>query len=114
MNETGCKMSSTESLFGDGMYINIPYQNILSDVFYYVNFEKIWNKEFMIPNNYMICSSVIIEKEILDKINNFKEMKPPGEDYDCWLRALDYTNSVFIKKPCVYYDKEHGYGRNYH
>jgi hypothetical protein len=61
----------------------------------------------------MICSSVLIEKEILDKINNFKNKKPPGEDYDCWLRALEHTNSVYITDICFYYDLGHGYGQQY-
>ena len=113
MNRTGCKMSSTEGFIGNGVYENIQYKKHLSEhYFFYVNFEEIWNKEYIIPMNYMICSSVIIEKEILDKIDNFKNIRPP-EDYDCWLRALEHTTSVFIKEPCVYYDGNHGYGRNY-
>ena len=30
------------------------------------------------------------------------------EDYDCWLRALEYTNSVYVKDICFYYDSGHG------
>ena len=55
----------------------------------------------------------MLEKTILDKINNFKNMKPPGEDYDCWLRALEYTDSVYVKDICFYYDNGHGDGKNY-
>ncbi len=40
-------------------------------------------------------------------------MKPPGEDYDCWLRALNYTDSIYINDVCVYYDSGHGDGRHY-
>ena len=35
------------------------------------------------------------------------------EDYDCWLRALIYTDCVYIKDICFYYDDNHGDGRNY-
>ena len=40
-------------------------------------------------------------------------MKPPGEDYNCWLRLLEHTNCVYVKDPCVYYDGGHGDGQNY-
>jgi hypothetical protein len=61
----------------------------------------------------MIASSVMIEKEILDKINNFNHLKNGDEDYNCWLRSLDHTNNVFVREPCMYYDGGHGYGQNY-
>ena len=35
------------------------------------------------------------------------------EDYDCWLRALEHTNSVYVKDICFYYDAGHGHGQNY-
>ena len=44
----------------------------------------------------------------LDKIKNFTIMPPPGEDYDCWLKALG--DSVYVDTPLVYYDSLHGYG----
>jgi hypothetical protein len=40
-------------------------------------------------------------------------MRPPGEDYDCWLRALEYTNNVYVNEVCFYYDNKHGDGQNY-
>ena len=36
-----------------------------------------------------------------------------AEDYDCWLRALIYTDCVYLKDICFYYDDNHGDGRNY-
>ena len=36
-----------------------------------------------------------------------------GEDYDCWLKALQHTNSVYVEDVCFYYDDGHGYGQNY-
>jgi len=76
-------------------------------------FPQIWDFNFLSIHNCMITSSVIIHKSILDKINNFKNLKPPGEDYDCWLRALKHTNSVYVNEVCFYYDLGHGDGRNY-
>lgn len=45
------------------------------------------------------------------------------EVYDCWLRILQhtdsvyvkdiYTDSVYVKDICFYYDNGHGDGRNY-
>jgi hypothetical protein len=127
MKQTGCQMSSTEGYIGNGVYdLSNQYQKHLTEKydyffkdffrnydFFQTGFPNIWKLDMMKIVNCMICSSVIIHKEILNKINNFKEMAPPGEDYDCWLRALEHTNSVFVKQPCVYYDNSHGYGRNY-
>ena len=60
----------------------------------------------------MVCSSVILEKSILDKINNMRLFNR-GEDYGCCLRTLEYTNSIYIKEVCFYYDNGHGDGQNY-
>ena len=76
-------------------------------------FPEIWTLDFLKIHNCVICSSVLMEKKILDKINNFKNMKPPGEDYDCWLRALKHTNGVYVNDVCFYYDGGHGDGQNY-
>jgi teichuronic acid biosynthesis glycosyltransferase TuaG len=113
MKRTGCKLSSTDGLIGNGVYnINTIYKKYLAEyACRNIHFNKIWSKSFMIQSNYMICSSVVIEKELLTKINNFRYIQ--YEDYDCWLRALDHTNSVYIKDACIYYDATHGYGQNY-
>ena len=55
----------------------------------------------------------MVDKEILDKIDNFKNKKPPGEDYDCWLRAIQHTNCAYVDESCMYYDSGHGDGQNY-
>ena len=128
MKETSCKMSSTEGFIGNGMYkpgkkyskyLSQRYIVFLKNIYtrngININkgFPKIWNYNFLKIHNCMITSSVVIEKSILDKINNFKNMKPPGEDYDCWLRALKHTNSVYVDTPLFYYDLNHGDGQNY-
>ena len=129
MQETGCKMSSTDGLIGNGIFNPTnSYKKYNADHYYKTlqniynrrgsnllnnGFPVIWNLNFLKIHNCVICSSVVIEKTILDKINNFKNMKPPGEDYDCWLRALEHTDSVYVKDICFYYDKGHGDGRNY-
>ena len=129
MRETGCKMSSTDGLIGNGIFNHTKSYNKYNAENYYIilqniynnansnllknGFPIIWNLDFLKIHNCVICSSVVIEKSILHKINNFKNMKPPGEDYDCWLRALEHTNSVYVKDICFYYDNCHGDGQNY-
>jgi len=129
MIQTECKMSCTDGLIGNGIYNPnkkyLPYNaqhyyrtllsiykkkgsNLLQK-----GFPDIWTLDFLKIHNCIICSSVLIEKDILDKITNFKNMKPPGEDYDCWLRALEHTNCVYVKDICFYYDNNHGNGQNY-
>ena len=129
MKDTGCKMSSTDGLHGNGMYdSNKQYARFNADMHrqYHIDIyksrnitfpgnklPKIWNKDFLKINNCVICSSVLIEKEILTKINNMKCVRNGEEDYDCWLRALEHTNSVYVEDICFYYDGGHGYGQNY-
>jgi len=128
MNENDCKMSSTDGLIGNGVYDSKKsYKKYNAE--YYFNtlqriykrkgsnllengFPKIWTREFLKVHNCVICSSVVLEKSIFDKIDKFKNMVP-GEDYECWLRVLQHTNNVYVEDICFYYDKGHGDGRNY-
>ena len=124
MKDTDCKISATEGLIRNGDYnkkYNSEYfyktlQNIYRDKnsdLLERGFPEIWTLDFLKIYNCVICSSVLIEKNILNKINNFKTMRPPGEDYDCWLRALHYTKLFYVNKPLCYYDIDHGDGQNY-
>lgn len=127
MKKTGCKMSSTDGLIGNGIYDSKKtymkyneehYFDILKNIYNNTKmldngFPEIWNLDFLKVHNCIICSSVLIEKEILTKINMFINMRPPGEDYNCWLRALEHTDSVYVKDVCFYYDNNHGNGINY-
>jgi glycosyltransferase involved in cell wall biosynthesis len=129
MKEMGNKMSSTDGLIGNGVYDSTnKYQKYNAEHYYgtlqsiYRNkgsnildngFPHIWTLDFLKIHNCMICSSVVVEKTILDKINNMNCVKNGEEDYDCWLRALHHTSSVYINDICFYYDIGHGYGQNY-
>ena len=122
MRETGCKMSSTDGLIGKGVYDGDKrYKKYLGEFFWNFLYKKlkikklpkIWDLKFLKIHNCMICSSVIVQKELLRRINNFNTLKPPGEDYNCWLRLLEHTNSVYVEEPCFYYDSNHGDGQNY-
>ena len=129
MNETGCKMSSTDGLIGKGIYDpNKKYEKYNAEHYYntlqniYKNkgsnllvngFPTIWKLDFLNIHNCIICSSVIIENNILNDISNMKNVRNGEEDYDCWLRALKHTDCVYLKDICFYYDEGHGEGQNY-
>tara|TARA_B100000902_G_C27212399_1_gene865125 strand:- start:321 stop:1034 length:714 start_codon:yes stop_codon:yes gene_type:complete len=128
MKNNNCKMCSTDGLIGNGIYDkNKKYKKYNSEYFFKElqkkyrkkgshlldnGFPDIWDLNFLKIRNCIITSSVIIEKEILDKINGMKFMQR-RQDYDCWLRALEHTNSVYIKDVCFYYDLNHGDGQNH-
>lgn len=129
MKKSGCKMSSTDGLFGKGVYNeNKKYKKYIAEQnyatvqniyrkhnsdFFKNGLPEIWTHDFLKILNCCICSSVIMEKVILDKINNMKNVRNGEEDYDCWLRALQHTNSIYVNDVCFYYDGAHGSGRNY-
>lgn len=129
MTKTGCKMSCTEGLIGEGIFdTNTKYRKYNSDHFFDIlrdiyrrkyndalknGFPDIWNYDFIRVHNCIICSSVIIERDLLFAINGMLCLPNGQEDYQCWLRALQNTNCVYIQDACVYYDAGHGYGRNY-
>jgi len=129
MKETECKMSSTDGLIGEGIYrMDGSYKKYNAEHYYDIlqtifrnkgssqlenGFPKIWNLDFLKIHNCIICSSLMIEKEILDKITNMKcismsceniESEVYPEHYDCWLRALEHTNNVYLEDICFYYN----------
>ena len=128
MKKTGCKMSSTDGYIGSGVYnkdLNYRKYNAthcysaLQDIYkrkgsslFDNGFPDIWTLAFMKVHNCMICSSVVIEKDIMDKTGEFIIAKH-AEDYEYWLRALENTNSVYVRDMCFYYDSAGGGGKNY-
>jgi glycosyltransferase involved in cell wall biosynthesis len=118
MTETGCKMSCTDGLIGTGIYDPTKTYAKYNAEYYYTSlqdiyrkstllekgFPRLWTLEFIKIHNCVICSSVLLEKEILDKIGNMNCVTNGKEDYTCWLRALEHTNSVYINDTCFYYD----------
>ena len=128
LKESGCKMSCTDGYIGEGTY-NPKHSYKLYNAEFYLpklreifqkrgsellarGFPKIWNSELLEIHNCVITSSVVIAKEVLDTIGNFK-MLNRAEDYDCWKRATKHTDIVYVEKPCFYYDNGHGDGQQY-
>ena len=121
------KMSSTEGLYGEGVYkkeqdyplynggrwfkfIKKKYKKTK-----YLNrnsFPEIWDYDFLKIHNCIIYSSVIVEKELFLKLGGIRGIAK-NPDYDCWLGLLQLTSSVYVNKPFFYYDNNHGDGREY-
>lgn len=129
MKETGCEMSCTEGLIGQGIYDDSKNYKVYNRQHYFRILQNIyreagsnllkngfpfkWDLNFLKIHNCCVTSSVVIKKDILDKIGNFKEIMNAKEDYDCWLRTLEHTDCIYLKDICFYYDNGHGYGQNY-
>ncbi len=130
LETTDHKMSSTEALIGYGIFDpNKQYKKFLSE-FYIKKIEKkntrnpfkyifrdfvfpeIWDRDFVTRHWPVITSSVVIEKDVLSQIGGFRNL-PKAADFDCWIAALQYTDLIYFDEPLVYYDQNHGYGRNY-
>jgi glycosyltransferase involved in cell wall biosynthesis len=124
-----CEMSCTDGLFGYGVYDPNKKYKIYNREYYYPEIKEIFHRkqshlldsgfpriftgELLTIHNCVICSSVLIKKERLDKIGGMAHLPNGMEDYDCWRRALEHTNCVYVKEICFYYNALHGDGHNY-
>jgi GT2 family glycosyltransferase len=119
MTRTGTSMSCTEGYIGTG-----PYDSNSIYPKYHVEYHRdflnkmgielpqIFDRNFLVRHNFCINSSVIIHKDIVDKIGFFP-YKAVGEDYSYWLNATEHTDCVFLSEPMMYYDMAHGNGSQY-
>ena len=128
MKESGCKMCSTDGLIGRGVYNkNNKYKKYNAEHYFKVlknkykksnvhlldnGFPKRWTLDFLKIHNCMIVSSVILDKEIINKTGEFK-IQRSKEDYDYWLRVLKHTDSIYLNDICFYYDNGHGGGQEW-
>ena len=126
IQKSGCKMSCTEGLFGNGIYDkNKNYKKFNTEHYYdiiknkYKNtkflkngFPEIWNLDFLKIHNCIINSSVLVDKIILLKSGPIPFIRR-GQDYQCWLNVLKHTDCIFVQDSCVYYDSGHGDGGNH-
>ena len=131
MKDSKCLISCTDGYFGKGVYDEKKvkeykiynkekYFGVLKSIFNKKSkkhllengFPKIWTKEFVKVHNCTIASSVMIDKEIINKIGYF-DNKYWAPDYDYWLRAIEHTDMIYLDLPLMYYDGGHGDGQNY-
>ena len=128
MKKSGCKMSSTDGLRGNGVFnstksykkYNAEYHyKSLQNIYRRKNsdllengFPQIWTLDFLKIHNCVINSSVIVDKNILVKVGMVPYNRR-GQDYQCWLKVLEHTNSIYITDVCFYYDMGHGDGPNH-
>jgi len=121
------KMCCSDGLIGSGIYnskFNYKkynaehYYNNLKSKYttttYFDNgFPLIFTLDFLKIHNCIITSSVIVERSILNKVNNMP-FNRRGQDYQCWLKILEHTNCIYLKNDVLfYYDCNHGEGSNH-
>lgn len=123
MKEKNYIMSCTEGYWGQGVYDK-------NQKYPLYNREKHWNYisqrlditddypdiityEILSKHNIIIASSVILETNFVKNIGGFPQLSNGREDYELWLKCLKTTNCLYIKNPCIYYDNNHGIGKNY-
>jgi len=87
----------------------------LKDIFtrnlsYKFEFPQVWNSKFLKIHNCIITSSVVVEKKLLNRIGNFRDLKGKkmAADYDCWLGLLTHTDCYYFSEPLLYYDLNEG------
>lgn len=129
MKDLGHQMSCSDGYIGSGPYDeNKTYQKYNKEYYWGAivkifkkkkridliknGFPQVWNLDFLNVHNCCVTSSVVLAKEIIDKVGEFKIMSF-AEDYDYWRRALQYTNCAYVDAPLFYYDGSHGGGRKY-
>lgn len=62
----------------------------------------------LLQNNYVICSSVLIKKDIVNRYQGFPEDKAfrTNQDYALWLRIATFTNFAYLNEPLLIYRDE--------
>ncbi len=65
------------------------------------------SKEIMLKNCIGSTTTVMVKKELFDKVGMFDESLPALQDYDMWFRLCQVTKVGVVETPCVeYYNYE--------
>lgn len=120
MFKKGYEFSCTEGYIGDGAYEKGKmYPKHFEEYFaascleFFKKRGQIWAGELpeifdyeLIKNrNFIIHSSVLVKKSLVEKFGAYQEYLPGGyEDRDLWLRILQYQNCLHLREPLLYYD----------
>ncbi len=61
--------------------------------------------ETLVKSNYIICSSCMIKRTVVNNLGGFPESHEfkAIEDYDLWLKVATLTDFAFVKEPIVNY-----------
>ena len=130
MERFKCGMSCTESVQGRGLFDNSKsykiYMGGMEKRFKKWNVEEktsgkiknvpsFWNKEILSIHNFCIGSSVVLSKDVIQKVGYLNETRrfKKGQDYEFWKRVLSTTDCYYVDDPLTYYDHGHGDGRQY-
>lgn len=138
IKESGLKFSSTEGIFGEGVFDKSKrYKLYNNEQFYskiskkyrnsiykprnlnslYKNtfkFPNIWTYDFLNYHNCVIASSVMVEKNLMNILGGFRGIPTSmHSDYDCWLGLLKLTDLIYVDEPLFYYDGGHGDGQDW-
>lgn len=126
MEKNKCRFSCTKAFIdvidGGGLYdITKKYHPIYD---YRCAIKRIYNIDIKFENgilflkeycddkfNAIICSSVLIRKDLLIKVLYMDTGKPPAEDLRTWMKLLEITDCLLINTPLIYYDVGHGDGQ---
>jgi glycosyltransferase involved in cell wall biosynthesis len=129
MKKYNLGMSCTEGYIGNGRYDSSKkyelynkernYKGLLEKYHSYNSkiidndFPSLWDYDLLIIHNCVIGSSVLLKRDIIEKVGYVRSIRCSEEDYDCWLRVLNFTKILYIKKPLFYYNLSHGDGQDY-
>ena len=111
--------SSTKTLFNDQIVFNeiskIYKNSSMKKEFqkkriFKFEYPSIWTSKFIKIHNCIITSSVVVEKNLLNKIGNFRDIqsKKLWSDWDCWLGLLTHTDCYYFSEPLLYYNLDDG------
>lgn len=82
--------------------------------FYDFQFPDVWNVNFLKVHNCILTSSLVVEKNLINKIGGFRDIqtKKIYSDYDCWLGLMTHTDCYYFKQPLLHYDLSEGMNVN--
>lgn len=73
---------------------------------------RVITKQVNSQENFVVNSSVLIHRSIIDLTGEFRVIR--FEDYDYWQRALEHTDCLMLHEPLVYYDCNSAGCQHYH
>ncbi len=99
-------------------YTNCRYKNLHLHLYRNIfnlpdntEFPTLWNLEMLSSHNFVIASSVVFNRCLLESVGYFNETREVlgMEDWDFWKRAVEKVGYMYnIDKPLVAYDMSHG------